>query len=62
MYISVISLSLLSSLFIGLTGKWIGRQAAVFVSILMLIISLILSIIINYEILLNKNIVCISLY
>lgn len=62
MYISVISLSLLSSIFIGLTGKWIGRQAAVFVSILILIISLILSIIINYEILLNKNIVCISLY
>jgi len=62
MYISVISLSLLSSLFIGLTGKWIGRQAAIFISILMLIISLILIIVINYEILLNKNIVCINLY
>jgi len=62
MYISVISLSLLSSIFIGLTGKWIGRQTAIFISILMLIMSLILSIIINYEILLNKNIVCISLY
>ena len=62
MYISVISISLLSSLFIGLTGKIIGRQTAIFISIFMLIISLIMCIIINYEILLNNNIICINLY
>jgi NADH:ubiquinone oxidoreductase subunit 5 (subunit L)/multisubunit Na+/H+ antiporter MnhA subunit len=62
MYISVVILSLLSSLFLGLIGKWVGRQAAVFISILVLLVSLILSFIINYEVLLCNNIVVISLY
>jgi len=62
MYISVVSLSLLSSIFIGLTGKFIGRQAAVFVSILALVVSLILSLIIVYEVLFNNNIIIINLY
>jgi len=58
----VVSLSLLSSIFIGLTGKFIGRQAAVFVSILALVVSLILSLIIFYEVLFNNNIIIINLY
>jgi NADH-quinone oxidoreductase subunit L len=62
MYISVVSLSLLSSIFVGLTGKLIGRQAAIFVSILALIFSLILSLIILHEVLFNGNIVVINLY
>lgn len=62
MYISVVSLSLLSSIFVGLTGKFIGRQAAVFVSILALVVSLILSLIIFYEVLFNNNIIIINLY
>jgi len=62
MYISVVVVSLLSSLFIGLVGQWAGRQAVIFISILMLLISFVIGVIINYEILLNQNIVSISLY
>ena len=62
MYISVVSISLLSSLFIGLVGKWVGRQAAVFISILTLVTLLALSIIISYEVLLNNNIICVNIY
>jgi NADH-quinone oxidoreductase subunit L len=62
MYISVVCLSLLSSLFIGIAGKWVGRQASIFISILSLVVTLVFSIIINYEVLLNNNIVCVNLY
>jgi len=62
MYISIISISLFSSLFISCFGKWLGRQASIFIAISALVTLLILSIIINYEVLLNKNIVSIYLY
>ena len=62
MYITIISSSLLSSLFVGLLGKWLGRQASIYISILSLLILLLLSIIINYEILLNHNIILVNLY
>lgn len=62
MYILVISLSLLSSLFIGLFGNWLGRQASIFISVLTLLTLLIVSIVINYEIVLCQNIVWINLY
>jgi NADH:ubiquinone oxidoreductase subunit 5 (subunit L)/multisubunit Na+/H+ antiporter MnhA subunit len=62
MYISVVSISLFSSLFIGLAGNWVGRQASIFISILMLAVSLALSIIISYEVLFSGNIVSVSLY
>jgi proton-translocating NADH-quinone oxidoreductase chain L len=62
MYFSVITTSIFSSLFVGLLGKWVGREASVFISILMLLISLVLAIIISYEILLNNNIIYIKLY
>jgi NADH:ubiquinone oxidoreductase subunit 5 (subunit L)/multisubunit Na+/H+ antiporter MnhA subunit len=62
MYISVVFLSLLSSLFVGLIGKWAGRQASVFISILALIVSLILSLIINMEVVLSNNTIAVNLY
>jgi NADH-quinone oxidoreductase subunit L len=62
MYISVVIVSLLSSLFIGLVGKWAGRQAVVFISILMLLVSFVLSLLVSYEILFNQHVVTISLY
>ena len=62
MYISVVSISLFSSLFIGLAGKWVGRQASIFISILMLVVSFVISLVIGYEVIFNGNIVCIALY
>lgn len=62
MYISIISVSLLNSFFIGLIGRWAGRQASIFISLLMLIALFILSIVISYEVLLNNNVICINLY
>lgn len=62
MYISIVSLSLLNSIFAGLIGRWAGRQAVIFISLLTLIIMLSICVIINYEILLNKNVICLNLY
>jgi NADH:ubiquinone oxidoreductase subunit 5 (subunit L)/multisubunit Na+/H+ antiporter MnhA subunit len=62
MYLYIVFSSLISSLWIGLFGKYIGRQAAVYCAILTLLISLFFAIIILQEILLNNNIVVINLY
>ena len=62
MYLYIIFSSLISSLWIGLFGKYLGRQAAVYSSLLTLLISLFFAVIILQEILLNKNIVVINLY
>src|ERR1700759_602843 len=62
MYLYIIFSSLISSLWIGLFGKYIGRQAAIYSALLTLLISLFFAIIILQEILLNKNIVVINLY
>ena len=62
MYLYIIFSSLISSLWIGLFGKYLGRQAAVYSALLTLLISLFFAVIILQEILLNKNIVVINLY
>ena len=62
MYLYIIFSSLISSLWIGLFGKYLGRQAAIYSALLTLLISLVFAVIILQEILLNKNIVVINLY
>jgi NADH:ubiquinone oxidoreductase subunit 5 (subunit L)/multisubunit Na+/H+ antiporter MnhA subunit len=62
MYLYVIFASLFNSILIGLFGKFIGRQAVVFISLLTLISSFLCSLIILYEILLTQNILVIHLY
>jgi NADH-quinone oxidoreductase subunit L len=62
MYLFIIFSSFFNSILIGLFGKYIGRQAAIFTSILTLLLSSIFIIIILGEILFNKNIIIINLY
>jgi NADH:ubiquinone oxidoreductase subunit 5 (subunit L)/multisubunit Na+/H+ antiporter MnhA subunit len=62
MYLSVIFLSLFNSILIGLFGKYFGRQAVVFMSLLTMLISLFFTFIILYEILLSNNILIINFY
>jgi NADH-ubiquinone oxidoreductase chain 5 len=62
MYLYVIFASLFNSILIGLFGKFLGRQAVVYISLLTLLSSFFCSLIILYEILLNQNILVINLY
>jgi NADH-quinone oxidoreductase subunit L len=62
MYLYVIFSSLFNSILIGLFGKFLGRQAVIYISLVTLISSFICSLIILYEILLNQNILVIHLY
>ncbi len=62
MYLYLIFINLFNSLLIGLFGKYIGRQASIFTSILTLLISLLIVIILLQEILLYNNILIIKLY
>jgi NADH-quinone oxidoreductase subunit L len=62
MYLYIIFSSLFNSILIGLFGKFLGRQAVIFISLLTLISGFICSLIILYEILLNNNILIINLY
>src|SRR6185369_8294713 len=59
MYLYIIFSSLFNSILIGLFGKILGRQAVVYIS---LITGFICALIILYEILLNNNILVITLY
>jgi NADH-quinone oxidoreductase subunit L len=62
MYLYLIFINLFNSLLIGLFGKYIGRQASIFTSILTLLISFLIVIILLQEILLYNNILIIKLY
>lgn len=62
MYLFVIFSSLFSSLLIGLFGKYLGRQASVYIIIFIMIITILLSLLILLEILITNNIVIIDLY
>jgi len=62
MYLYIIFLSLFNSILIGLLGNYIGRQAVIFISIIIITISFLCSCIILYEILLSHNIITIDLY
>jgi proton-translocating NADH-quinone oxidoreductase chain L len=62
MYLSIIFLNLFNSILIGLLGKFIGRQASIFISLITMLFLLISSILLFYEILLNNNILIIDLY
>lgn len=62
MYLCVVFSSLFNSILIGTLGKYIGRQASIYMSLLAMFISLFFTLIILSEILLNQNIVIIDLY
>lgn len=62
MYLFVIFSSLFNSLLIGLFGKYLGRQTAIFMSLSTLLISLFFTLIILFEILLVNNVVLIDFY
>ena len=62
MYLLIIFLNLFNSILIGLLGKFIGRQASIFTSLITMLFLLISSILLFYEILLNNNILIIDLY
>src|SRR3982751_3679761 len=62
MYLLIIFLNLFNSILIGLLGKFIGRQASIFTSLITMLFLLISSILLFYEILLNNNILRIDLY
>src|SRR3982750_2723762 len=62
MYLLIIFANLFNSIFIGLLGRFIGRQASIFTTILTMLCILLFSILAFYEILLNNNILVINLY
>jgi len=62
MYLLIIFATLFNSIFIGLLGRFIGRQASIFTTILTMLCILLFSILAFYEILLNNNILVINLY
>ena len=62
MYLYIIFSSLFNSVLIGLFGNYLGRQASVYISILTLLISFLFSFVILQEILLNNNVLVITLY
>jgi len=62
MYLFIIFSSLFNSLLIGLFGKLLGRQPAVFMSVCTMLISLFFTLIILFEILLVNNIVLLDFY
>lgn len=62
MYLFVIFSSVFNSLLIGLGGRLLGRQAAVYMALLTMLVSLFFSLIIMYEVLLVNNIVIIDFY
>jgi len=62
MYLYIIFSSLFNSILIGLFGKFLGRQAVIYISLLTLISGFMCAVIILYEILLNNNILVITLY
>lgn len=62
MYLFVIFSSLFNSLLIGVFGKYLGRQTAIFMSLSTLLISLFFTLIILFEILLVNNVVLIDFY
>ncbi len=62
MYLYVIFSSLFNSILIGLFGRFFGRQTAVSMAIITMLISLFFTLIILFEILLNQNIVIIDFY
>jgi NADH:ubiquinone oxidoreductase subunit 5 (subunit L)/multisubunit Na+/H+ antiporter MnhA subunit len=61
MYLFVIFSSLFTSLLLSTAGKYIGRQAAIYISLLMIIVTAFFTLIILYEIALINNIVIINL-
>lgn len=62
MYIYIFFSNLINSLIIGLFGKYIGRQTAIYLSILNLCISNIFVWLIFYEVVINKSIIVCDLY
>jgi NADH:ubiquinone oxidoreductase subunit 5 (subunit L)/multisubunit Na+/H+ antiporter MnhA subunit len=62
MYLFVIFASLFNSLLVGLFGRVLGRQAVIYMSLLVMLVSLLFSLIILYEILLLNNTILIDLY
>lgn len=62
MYIFIFFSNLINSLIIGLFGKYIGRQTALYISILSLSISNIFVWLIFYEVVINKSIIVCDLY
>jgi NADH-quinone oxidoreductase subunit L len=62
MYIFIFFSNLINSLIIGLFGKYIGRQTALYLSILSLCISNIFVWLIFYEVVINKSIIVCDLY
>ena len=62
MYLFVIFASLFNSLLVGLFGRILGRQAVIYMALLVMLVSLLFSLIILYEILLLNNTILIDLY
>lgn len=62
MYILVILLPLLSSILIGLSGRWLGREGSAFISIFFICLTWILALFIFYEVCLYKQTTSIKLY
>lgn len=62
MYVYIVLSNLINSLFIGLFGKYIGRQGALYASLLTLFISNIFVWLLFYEIIINKSIVISNVY
>ena len=62
MYIYIVFSSFISSLLVGLFGRYFGRESSIVICILTLIISFIFSILILQEILFSNNIIIVNLY
>lgn len=62
MYLYIVLSNLINSLIIGLFGKYIGRQGALYASLLTLLISNIFVWFLFYEIIINKSIVISTVY
>jgi len=62
MYIFIFFSNLINSLIIGIFGKFIGRQTALFLSIITLLVSNIFVWLIFYEVIINKSIIVCDLY
>jgi NADH-quinone oxidoreductase subunit L len=62
MYLFIFFSNLINSIIIGLFGKYIGRQTALYLSILSLCISNIFVWLIFYEVVINKSIIICDLY
>lgn len=62
MYLYIIFANLFNSVLIGSLGRFFGRQCSIYVTIISLLSSLIITLILLLEILLHKNIIIINFY